>query len=127
MPPSETMKTPPVSSTANELPIFSPRASDLTAPVERSTVPTTPAAEQHELRVLDADADSDDPPGLVERDRRALGALERGSSLHVAPERARARVGVRLVGVVVDVAPAVRRHEGVRRHARRLHRLGLRR
>ena len=108
----------------NGLPPVS-RVDDARRQVERGQQREGLRVHQHEARVLDADADGDDPPGAVERDRRALGPQERGGALHRAPERARTGVGVGLVGVVVDVAAPVRRHERVARHGGRLHGLGL--
>ena len=47
---SDTMYTPPVSSTAKELPIGSPVAMECTAPVPGSTVPTMPLADANQIR-----------------------------------------------------------------------------
>ena len=67
--------------------------------------------DEDELGALDADANGHDAPRAVERERAALRALERRASLRRAAERPGRDVRVRHVGVVVDVAPAVRRHE----------------
>ena len=69
--------------------------------------------EHREPRPLEADADGDDPAGGVEGERCALGVLLRRENLGAAAERPAAHVGVGLVGVVVDVAASVGRHEGV--------------
>ena len=44
------MNTPPVSSTANELPIGSPVSTLRTAPLERLTIPTTPSRLANQIR-----------------------------------------------------------------------------
>src|SRR5207248_8301206 len=49
---SVTMKTPPVLSTENELPLASWRSIDLVAPLLGSTVPTTPSVVANQIRPL---------------------------------------------------------------------------
>ena len=64
-------------------------------------------------RALRGDADGDDAAAAVEGDRCALGREQGAGDLRVAPQWSRTVVGVGLVGVVVDVAATVGRHERV--------------
>ncbi len=73
---------------------------------------------QHQSRTLHPDADRQDPPLSVERHRCALGHVERRLNHHVPAERSGAGVRVGHVGIAVDVAAPVGRHERVLRHPR---------
>ena len=81
--------------------------------------------DQLELRPIEPDAHGHETSLGVERGGRALAAEERRGALHRVAERTGLRVAVGHVGVVVQVAAAVRRHERVLRRGGPAYRVRL--